>query len=257
MHGYRSAAVDFNFISLAQSCNFTDVVQFGCANRSILCVSYSPIAPQTKRMCAEMTNRSRRTKQVDKLLSQKINYNSVHPHSFWRVCDCLVYFCLYVQTKRKMWSPPSPVPLLQQQFNQSNLHLNERSNRLFLDLQALTHSNTERQVAAQPLRMNINNINNAVLSQSTHPAHSHHFGWVQKRQTNRFPVSSIITSLNENLNTKEYDNWLSHSPKKKAIFHWHCHRMIAPIAMAKDVCNSEWKSTAKKWEKIAVRLFHV
>lgn len=28
-----------------------------------------------------MTNRNHRTKQVDKLLSQKINYNSVHPHT--------------------------------------------------------------------------------------------------------------------------------------------------------------------------------
>lgn len=117
--------------------------------------------------------------------------------------------------------------------------------------QTRTHSNTERQVAAQPLRMNINNINNAVAFHSTHPAihitldefknvkrtgsrakffffiHYHVFKWESKHPR----VWQLTLSLP--------------ALKKKAIFHWHGHRMIAPIAMVKDVYNSKWKSTAK------------
>lgn len=89
----------FNCISLAQSCNFTNVVQFGCANHCILGVSFASNSTNATNVCAEMTNRNSRTKQVDKLLSQKINYNSVHPNTrlyrFGESCDCLVYFCLH------------------------------------------------------------------------------------------------------------------------------------------------------------------
>lgn len=165
-----------------------------------------PVIQQMKWISAKWQTVNHRTKQVDKLLSQKINYNSVHPHHKHtrHSCEC--------RPKTKMLLP---LPLLQQQqFNQSNLHLNEQSNRLFLDLQAHTFKHRKTSCCSA-VRMNINNINNAVYFKAR-TQHSHHFRWVQKRQMNRFPgrrsvscFSSIITSLNENLNTKEYDNWLS------------------------------------------------
>lgn len=87
---------------------------------------------------------------------KKINYNSVQPHSHIPIlvyidlascdCDCLVYICTswMCGPKRRCCWLFVPVPLLQQQqqFIQSNLHLNERSNRLFPDLQALTNTRT-------------------------------------------------------------------------------------------------------------------
>lgn len=203
----------FNFISLAQPCAILPM-SFNLAARIAAFIgSLLPVIQQMKRISAKMTKRNHRTKQVDKLLSQKINYNSVHPHththacsfvSIWRVvivlfisllCECVkIHVNVWTKTKMLLLS----VPLLQH----SNLHLNERSNRLFLDLQALTstqahtdtHSKTERQVAVQPLRMIVNNINNVIYFKSTHPTFTSL--WMSSKTSNEpVPRSTIFSFL--------------------------------------------------------------
>lgn len=125
--------------------------------------------------------------------------------------------------------------------------------------QTRTHSNTERQVAAQPLRMNINNINNAVAFHSTHPAiHITLDEFKNVKRTGsraKFFSSSIITSLNENLNTQEYDNWLSHSLRwrRKPYFFGMAIAWLHLLQWLKMLIIPNG-GAQQKWEKIVLRL---